>query len=65
MAARLTRRDFLNGMILAAGAALPASAQHIDRDLVAPPPPIGKGPRIRYLPGELHPAIRGITHPRS
>jgi spermidine dehydrogenase len=72
MAPRITRRDFLNGMIIAAGAALPASAQHLDQDLVAPPPPAGKGPDIsaqdpllaqgitpedpRYYP----PALRGM-----
>ncbi len=43
MARHITRRDFLNGMTIAAGAALPVSAQRIDANLVAPPPPTGKG----------------------
>jgi len=43
MARPITRRDFLNGMTIAAGAALPVSGQQIDANLVAPPPPMGKG----------------------
>lgn len=58
MTDRITRRDFLNGMIIAAGAALPVSAQHLDQDLVAPPPPLGKGPDLSAQDSLL---ARGIT----
>ncbi|HEV7137021.1 MAG TPA: NAD(P)-binding protein [Steroidobacteraceae bacterium] len=59
MAREITRRDFLNGVAVAAGSLLPAAhAQRIDTNIFVPQPPPGHGPD----PSAMEPLLaRGIT----
>ena len=54
----ITRRDFLDGMALTIGAALPLMGQDQDKNTFRPPPPLGKGADLTAQESLLE---KGIT----